>query len=241
MMTYHPERIHKVIIKLSGEILSGGKGFGYDLDTVNNLIDELIDLKKLGYSVGIVIGGGNLFRGSIGEAAGISRVVGDNIGMLATVQNALLLADCMNKRNYVAEVYSSIQIEKFSKFYTPARGLRSLDEGKTCFFCAGTGNPYFTTDSAAVLRALELNADLIIKGTKVDGIYTADPEKNINAELIKSISFDEVLARKLNVMDMTAFSLARDNNMPIKIININKPGMLKLAISEKETGSFIHP
>lgn len=241
MNTYHPERIHKVIVKLSGEILSGGKGFGYDLDVVNSLIDELITLKKLGYSVGIVIGGGNLFRGSIGEAAGISRVVGDNIGMLATVQNALLLADCMNKKNYVAEVYSSIQIEKFSKFYTPARGIRSLDEGKTCFFCAGTGNPYFTTDSAAVLRALELNADLIIKGTKVDGIYTADPVKDKNAKLIKSISFDEVLAKKLNVMDMTAFSLARDNNMPIKIINIDKPGMLKRAISEKDTGSFIHP
>ena len=241
MNMYHPERIHKVIIKLSGEILSGGKGFGYDLDTVNNLIDELITLKKLGYSVGVVIGGGNLFRGSIGEAAGISRVVGDNIGMLATVQNALLLADCMNKRNYVAEVYSSIQIEKFSKFYTPARGIRSLDEGKTCFFCAGTGNPYFTTDSAAVLRALELNADLIIKGTKVDGIYTADPMKDKNAKFIKSISFDEVLSRKLSVMDMTAFSLARDNNMPIKIINIDKPGMLKRAISEKDIGSFIHP
>ncbi|HHE38000.1 MAG TPA: UMP kinase [Candidatus Cloacimonetes bacterium] len=237
---YKPEKIHKIIFKLSGEILAGKKGFGIDIETVNELTDEIIAIKKLGYSIGIVIGGGNFFRGASEVGDILDRFVADNIGMLATIQNALILSGFLNKKNYSTEIYSAIQVDKVAKYYTPKRAKTSFNEGKICLFCAGTGNPFFTTDTAAVLRAIELDADIVFKGTKVDGVFTADPVKNKKAEFINDVTYDEVLAKKLEVMDMTSFSLARDYNMPIKVFNITKKGNLKEAILHKEIGTFVH-
>jgi uridylate kinase len=240
MTSYKPEKIHKIIYKLSGEILAGPAGFGIDMDTVNRIVDEIISLKKLGFSIGFVLGGGNFFRGASAIGDHLDRFVADNIGMLATIQNALILTGLLDKRNYPTEIYSAVQVDKVAKFYTPKRAKTSLNEGKICFFCAGTGNPFFTTDTAAVLRAIELDADLVCKGTKVDGVYTADPVKDASAEFISDITFSETLNKQLKVMDMTAFSLAREYNMPIKVFNITKPGNLKEAILNKEIGTYIH-
>ena len=237
---FNPENFHKIVIKISGEFLSGTKSFGIDISTVNQLLDDIISIKKLGFSIGIVLGGGNFFRGASELGSLIPRYTADNVGMLATIQNALLLASLLEKRNYGTEIYSAIQVDKVAKFYTPNRAITSLNEGKICFFCAGTGNPYFTTDTAAVLRAIEINANLVLKGTKVDGVFTDDPQKNPNATFIQEISYDEILAKHLNVMDMTAFSLARDYQMPIKVFNITKEGNMKKALLEKDFGTFIH-
>jgi uridylate kinase len=164
----------------------------------------------------------------------------DNIGMLATTQNALYLAEILNKKNYEAEIFTALQADKVAKFYTPAQALTSLKEGKICFLSGGTGNPYFTTDTAAVLRAIELGFDIVLKGTKVDGLYTDDPKKNPKAEFIHSATFAECLDKKLGVMDMTAFSLAQDSKMPIKIFNIMVPGNIKEAARRSDVGTYIH-
>ncbi len=240
MQTYKPEKIHKIIFKLSGEVLAGEKGFGIDLDRVDELIKEIITVKTLGYSIGIVLGGGNFFRGNSKVGQQLDRVAADSVGMLATIQNALILVDLLKTKNYRTEIYSAIQLEKIAKFYTPDRAKTSMNEGKICFFCGGTGNPFFTTDTAAVLRAIELEADIVFKGTKVDGVYTSDPVKNKNAKFINDITFDEVLDKKLKVMDMTAFSLAREHNMPIKVFNIDKRDNLKEAIQSNKVGTFVH-
>ena len=237
---YKPEKVQKIILKISGEILAGERGFGIDLKTVDNLINEIISIRKLGYSIGIVLGGGNFFRGASETGDNLRRSTADDVGMLATIQNALILSDLLNKKNYLTEVYSAVQIDKVAKFYSPSRAKTSMKEGKICFFCGGIGNPFFTTDTAAVLRAIELNADLVLKGTKVDGVFTKDPVKDKNAKLIKDITFDEVLAKKLKVMDMTSFSLAREFNMPIKIFNIFKKNNMKEAILRKAEGTFVH-
>jgi uridylate kinase len=240
MQTYKPEKIHNIIFKLSGEVLAGKKGFGIDLDRVDELIKEIITVKTLGYSIGIVLGGGNFFRGASKIGSKLDRVAADSVGMLATIQNALILVDLLRTKNCRTEIYSSIQLEKIAKFYTPDRAKTSMNEGKICFFCGGTGNPFFTTDTAAVLRAIELEADIVFKGTKVDGVYTSDPVKNKNAKFINDITFDEVLDKKLKVMDMTAFSLAREYNMPIKVFNIDKRDNLKEAIQSNKVGTFVH-
>ena len=237
---YKPEKVQKVILKISGEILAGEKGFGIDLKTIDNLINEIISIRKLGYGIGIVLGGGNFFRGASETGDNLRRSTADDVGMLATIQNALIMSDLLNKKNYLTEVYSAVQIDKVAKFYSPSRAKTSMKEGKICFFCGGTGNPFFTTDTAAVLRAIELNADLVLKGTKVDGVFTKDPAKDKNAKLIKDITFDEVLAKKLKVMDMTSFSLAREFNMPIKVFNIFKKNNMKEAILIKTEGTFVH-
>ncbi|MFC1888107.1 UMP kinase [Candidatus Cloacimonadota bacterium] len=237
---YMPEKIHKIIVKISGEILGGKHGHGYDLDTINTIIDEIVAVKNQGYSIGVVLGGGNIFRGASNLGDKLNRYTADNIGMLATIQNALVLSELLRKRNHRTEIFSAIQINKVAKFYTPNRANTSLNEGKICFFCAGTGNPYFTTDTAAVLRAIELKADAVFKGTKVDGVYSADPVNNKDAELFTNVTFDEVLAKQLKVMDMTSFSLAREFNMPIKVFNINKKNNLIEAILSKDVGTYIH-
>ena len=240
MISYKPEKIHTIIFKLSGEVLAGKKGFGIDLKRVDELITEIISVRKLGYRIGIVLGGGNFFRGSSEIGSHLNRVAADNVGMLATIQNAIVLSDLLKSKNYQTEVYSALQADKVAKFYTPNRALTSLNEGKICFFCGGIGNPFFTTDTAAVLRAIELKADVVLKGTKVNGVYTADPVKNKDAKFIENITYDEVLDKKLKVMDMTAFSLARDYNMPIKVFNVDKRGNLKDAIVCKDVGTFVH-
>ncbi len=240
MRRYKPEKIHKVIFKLSGEVLAGEKGFGINMQCVEELIDDLISIRKAGYSIGIVIGGGNFFRGVSEVGNHINRYTADNVGMLATIQNALIMSGLLQRKNYRTEIYSAIQVDKVAKFYTPNRATTSLNEGKICFFCGGIGNPFFTTDTAAILRAIELNADLVLKGTKVDGVFSADPVKDKNAKFIADITFSEVIDKELQVMDMTAFSLARENNMPIKIFNITKKGSLKEAILNKDVGTFVH-
>lgn len=241
MQAYSPERVHRILFKISGEFLAGGKGHGYDHDTIVQIVDDIIDVKRLGYSIGVVLGGGNIFRGVQHASDVLRRASADNVGMLATVQNSIVLAEYLRSRNYVAEIYSAIQIDRVTKFYAPDRALTSLSEGKICIFCAGTGNPFFTTDTAAVLRAIELNANIVLKGTKVDGVFTADPMKDKDATFIPEISFDEVLNRKLNVMDMTAFSLAREHDMPIKVFNVTRPGALSEALTKQGVGTYVHP
>ncbi|MCF7792661.1 MAG: UMP kinase [Candidatus Cloacimonetes bacterium] len=240
MHTYKPEKIHTLILKLSGEVLAGNKGFGFDMDRINELIDEVITIRKMGYRIGIVLGGGNFFRGASEMGGKLNRVTADNVGMLATVQNALVFSNMMKNRNYQTEVYSAFQVERIAKFYTPNRAITSLNEGKICFFCGGIANPFFTTDTTAILRAVELKADIVFKATKVDGVYTADPVKNKDAKFLKDVTFDEVLDKKLKIMDMTAFSLAREYNMPIKVFNIGIRGNLKDAVSSKNIGTFVH-
>jgi len=240
MKEYKPEKIHRLILKISGEVLGGSQGEIFDLSGIEALVNELISVKKLGYGIGVILGGGNIFRGASRTSKLIKRYTADNIGMLATIQNALIMRDILSRRNYSSEIYSAIQVDRVAKFYSPNRARTSLDEGMICFFCAGIGNPYFTTDTTAVLRAIELNANVVFKGTKVDGVYTSDPVKNKNAKFIKECTYDEVLAKQLKVMDMTAFSLARDFNMPIKVFNITKKGNIKEAILNKEIGTYIH-
>ena len=240
MRKYKPEKIHKVIFKISGEVLAGENGFGIDIKAVEGLIEDLISIRKAGYSIGIVIGGGNFFRGVSEIGNNINRYTADNVGMLATIQNALIMSGLLQKKNYRTEIYSAIQVDKVAKFYTPNRATTSLNEGKICFFCGGIGNPFFTTDTAAILRAIELSADIVLKGTKVDGVYNADPVKDKNAKFIADITFSEVLDKELHVMDMTAFSLARENNMPIKVFNITQKGNLSKALLNKDLGTFVH-
>ena len=240
MRKYKPEKIHKVIFKISGEVLAGENGFGINMKSVEELIEDLISIRKAGYSIGIVLGGGNFFRGVSEVGNHINRYTADNVGMLATIQNALIMSGLLQKKNYRTEIYSAIQVDKVAKFYTPNRANTSLNEGKICFFCGGIGNPFFTTDTAAILRAIELNADIVLKGTKVEGVFSADPVKDKNAKFIADITFNEVLNKELHVMDMTAFTLARENNMPIKVFNITKKGNLKEAILNKDVGTFVH-
>ncbi|MDP8202707.1 MAG: UMP kinase [Candidatus Tenebribacter burtonii] len=240
MRRYKPEKIHKVIFKISGEVLAGENRFGIDMQSVENLIEDIISIRKAGYSIGIVLGGGNFFRGVSEVGKHINRYTADNVGMLATIQNALVMSGLLQKKNYRTEIYSAIQVDKVAKFYTPNRATTSLNEGKICFFCGGIGNPFFTTDTAAILRAIELSADIVLKGTKVDGVFSADPVKDKNAKFIADITFSEVLERELQVMDMTAFTLARENSMPIKVFNITKKGNLKEAILNKDVGTFVH-
>jgi uridylate kinase len=240
MKKYQPEKIHQIVFKISGEILAGKKGFGIDLDSVNLIVDELISVKKLGYRIGVVLGGGNFFRGSSAIGSELNRVTADNVGMLATIQNALIVSELLNTRNYQTEIFSAIQLDKVAKFYSPSRAVTSMKEGRICFFCGGTGNPFFTTDTAAVLRAIELKCDIVMKGTKVDGVFSADPAKDKNAKFISDITFDEVLMKKLKVMDMTAFSLAREYNKPVKVFNISEKGSLLKALQNKDSGTFVH-
>lgn len=237
---FRPEKINRVILKISGEHLAGSGKFGYCPETITSLVEDIIQVKKLGINVGIVLGGGNLFRGINAEKNGIKQVVADNVGMLATVQNALVVSDYLEKANHMCDVFSAIQIDRLARLYNPQKAERSFEQGRICFFSAGTGNPFFTTDTAAVLRAVELNAGLVLKGTNVDGVYTADPKKNENAELLKDVTYDAVLQKKLNVMDMTAFSLARDYHIHIKVFNLGVKGSLVKAITDKNLGTLIH-
>ncbi len=240
MDRYTPGNIQRVIFKLSGEILAGDKGFGFDDAVVDSITDDIIELRKLGVSVGIVLGGGNIFRGGSMTNMSLDRTVLDNIGMLATIQNALYLAEVITRKNHRAEVFSAIQADKIAKFYTPGRVKTALKEGRICFLCGGTGNPFFTTDTAAVLRAIELNAGLVLKGTKVDGVYSADPVKVPDAVKYDSLSYDEALMKELRIMDMTAFSLAREHDLTIKVFDVTKKGNVRNALLEQTTGTIIH-
>lgn len=235
---FKPENIKNIMLKLSGEVLAGTRGFGFDDETIDTLTDDIISIKDLGYQICIVLGGGNIFRGGTWKNQSLNRVTLDNIGMLATLQNALYLAEILISKGYPATVFSILPMDKMAEHYSPLKAAKALSEGQICFLAGGTGSPFFTTDTAAVLRAVELQLDLVLKATKVDGLYSADPMKDPNASFITSASYQECITRELRVMDMTAFSLARENNLQIKVCNITR---LRDALTDANVGTFIHP
>ena len=220
----------RILLKLSGEALMGNGDYGIDPDVLTRIANELKDVRALGVQVGIVIGGGNIFRGAGLARAGMDRVTGDHMGMLATVINALALQDALERVGTHARVMSALQIHEVSEDYIRRRAIRHLEKGRVTIFAAGTGNPFFTTDTAAALRAIEVGADILVKGTKVDGVYTADPVKDPGAKRYDRLTFDRVINDKLNVMDTTAVVMCRENNVPIRVFNLQVAGdLLRLA------------
>lgn len=216
----------RILLKLSGEALMGNEKFGIDSAVLNRMALEVGQLKGIGIQVGIVLGGGNLFRGATLQAAGLDRVSGDHMGMLATVMNGLAMRDALERANIPTVLMSAIEMSGIVEHYDRRKSMRLLSQGDVVIFAAGTGNPFFTTDSAACLRAIEVEADIVLKATKVDGVYDADPVKNPNAIKYDKLTFDEVLEKKLGVMDLTAICLCRDHDMPIRVFNMNQPGAL---------------
>lgn len=229
----------RVLIKLSGEALMGDKTFGIDHQSVEGYAAQISELVHEGIQPGIVVGGGNIFRGLEGVGSGYDRVKGDQMGMLATVINSLALQSALERAGVRARVYTAIRMEPFAEYYVKEQAVDSLEQGYVNIVAAGTGNPYFTTDSAAALRALEMNAEALLKGTRVDGVYSEDPEKNPDAVKYDTINYNEAIEKRLNVMDMTAFALCRDNNLPIVVFNINTPGQMKKAIREDHVGTLV--
>ncbi|NTS77091.1 UMP kinase [Catenovulum sp. SM1970] len=229
----------RVLLKLSGEALMGDEDFGIDPKVLDRMAQEIKELVELGIQVGIVIGGGNLFRGAGLAQAGMNRVVGDHMGMLATVMNGLAMRDALHRAYVNARLMSAIDLKGVCDSYNWAEAISSLKAGKVVIFSAGTGNPFFTTDSAACLRGIEIEADAVLKGTKVDGVYSDDPAKNPDAVLHNHLTYNEVLEKELKVMDLAAFTLARDHSLPIRVFSMNKPGALKNVIMGAEEGTVI--
>jgi len=229
----------RVLLKLSGEALAGQQGFGISPPVVDRLVDEVKILHEMGVSVALVIGGGNIVRGTQASAQGMDRVSADYMGMLATVINALAMQDLLERKGVVTRVMTAIRMEAVAEPYIRRRALRHLEKGRVVIFAAGTGNPYFSTDTAAVLRAIEVHADVLIKATKVEGVYTADPEKDPAAEFIPAIGYHDVIARDLRVMDAAAISLCRDNAVPIIVLNINNPGAVAGAVRGRQMGTLV--
>lgn len=233
--------VHKrILLKLSGEALMGDDAFGINRATIERIVGEIAEVTHMGVQVAVVIGGGNIFRGVAGGSAGMDRATADYMGMLATVMNALALADAMNKHGMTARVMSAIGIEQVVEPYVRPKALQYLEEDKVVVFAAGTGNPFFTTDTAAALRGAEIGAELVLKATKVDGVYTADPKKDPKATRYAELSFDEAMSRNLGIMDATAFALCRDQKLPIKVFSIFKPGALKNVILGDDEGTLVH-
>ena len=218
----------------------GDDAFGINRATIARMVDEIAEVTRLGVQVAVVIGGGNIFRGVAGGAVGMDRATADYMGMLATVMNSLALADTMEKAGLVARVMSAIAIEQVVEPYVRPKALQYLEEGKVVVFAAGTGNPFFTTDTAAALRGAEIGAEIVLKATKVDGVYSADPNKDPSATRYPSISFDEAMAKNLQVMDATAFALCRDQNLPVKVFSIFKAGALRNVVLGGDEGTLVH-
>ncbi len=229
----------RILLKLSGEALTGEEGFGIDPKVLDRMALEIGQLIGIGVQIGLVIGGGNLFRGAALQAAGLDRVVGDHMGMLATVMNGLAMRDALVRSNITTRLMSAIPMSGIAEHYDRLKAMRALGKGDVVIFSAGTGNPFFTTDSAACLRAIEVNADLVLKATKVDGVFTADPHKDPTATRYSRLSFDEVLAKKLAVMDSTAICLCRDYDMPIRVFNMMAKGDLLELMVGGERGTLI--
>ena len=229
----------RILLKLSGEALMGTEDFGIDPKVLDRMALEIGQLIGIGVQVGLVIGGGNLFRGAALSAAGMDRVTGDHMGMLATVMNALAMRDSLERSNIQTRVMSAITMEGVTEHYDRRKAMRYLAGGDVVIFSAGTGNPFFTTDTAACLRGIEVDADLVLKATKVDGVNNADPMKDPNAERFETLSYDQVLDLKLEVMDLTAICLIRDHNMPLRVFNMNKPGALLNAVVGSAEGTLI--
>lgn len=240
MSTNPKPAFRRILLKLSGEALMGDEGFGIDPKVLDRMAQEVKELVELGIQVGVVIGGGNLFRGEGLAKAGMNRVVGDHMGMLATVMNGLAMRDALHRAYVNARLMSAISLQGVCDSYSWAEAISQLRAGKVVIFSAGTGNPFFTTDSAACLRGIEIEADVVLKATKVDGVFTDDPVKNPDAVLYQELSYDEVLEKELKVMDLAAFTLARDHDLPIRVFNMNKPGALRRVIMGEPEGTLIH-
>ncbi|GAB6079681.1 MAG: UMP kinase [Hydrogenophilus thermoluteolus] len=230
----------RILLKLSGEALMGERSYGIDEAVVARIVKEIGEVTALGVQVGVVIGGGNIFRGMQGAAGGMDRATADYMGMLATVMNAMALADAFTRAGIAARVQSALRIDQVVEPYIRARAIRHLEEGRVVIFAAGTGNPFFTTDTAAALRGAEIGAQIVLKATKVDGIYSADPTKHPDAQRFARISFDEAIGRNLQVMDATAFALCRDIKLPINVFSIFKPGALLRVVCGEDEGTLVH-
>tara|TARA_Y100001947_G_scaffold141205_1_gene132630 strand:+ start:377 stop:1084 length:708 start_codon:yes stop_codon:yes gene_type:complete len=230
----------RILLKLSGEALMGKEKYGIDPKKLTDYANEINEITTLGVEVAIVIGGGNIYRGIQSEGAGFDRVQGDYMGMLATIINGMALQSALEKIDIQTRLLTAIKMEQIAEPYIRRKAIRHLEKGRVVIFGGGTGNPYFTTDTAATLRAIEIEADVILKGTRVDGIYTADPEKDETAKMYDSISFDEVYKKELKVMDMTAFTLCRENNLPIKVFNMNQNGNLKKVCAGEKVGTLVN-
>ncbi len=230
----------RVLLKLSGEALMGEDSYGINRHTIERMVADIAEVARMGVELAVVIGGGNIFRGVAPGAAGMDRATADYMGMLATVMNALALQDALRQAGVEARVQSALNIEQVVEPYIRPKALRYLEEGKVVIFAAGTGNPFFTTDTAAALRGSEMGVEIVLKATKVDGVYTADPKKDLTATRYATISFDEAIVKNLQVMDATAFALCRDQKLPIKVFSIVKPGALKRVLEGADEGTLVH-
>ena len=238
-MSSKPE-LSRILLKLSGEVLANEDGFGIDTEKVSYLAQQIKPVHDSNIDIGLIIGAGNIFRGMQAAAGGMDRVTGDYLGMLATIMNAIALQDSLEKIGCQTRTLSAINVTQIAEPYIRRRAIRHMEKGRIVIIAGGTGNPFFTTDSAAVLRAIEINADVILKGTRVDGIYNLDPEKNKNAVKFDKISFDEAITKNLKIMDSTAFTLSKENNLPIIVFNMNKPGNLNKITEGKQIGTIVN-
>jgi uridylate kinase len=229
----------RILLKLSGEALMADRSHGIDPQRLQDYIEEIISVSRMGTQVGIVIGGGNIFRGISGVEAGFDRVKGDYMGMLATVINGLALQSAFESNGQKARLFTAIRMEPVAEFYYKPRVLEALEAGEIVIFSGGTGNPYFTTDTASTLRAVEMEADVMLKGTRVDGVYTSDPEKDPDAERYDELSFDEALDKELRILDLTAFTMCKENGLPIIVFNMNEKGNLRKLISGEKVGTLV--
>ena len=232
-------KYRRILLKLSGEALMGSKAYGIDPETISRYAHEIKTVVDAGAQVGIVIGGGNIFRGLQGAEGGMDRVQADHMGMLATIINGLALQSSLERIGVQTRLQSAIEMDKICEPFIRRRAVRHLEKGRVVIFSGGTGNPYFTTDTGATLRAIEIQAEVILKGTRVDGIYTADPEKDATATRFEAISYTEVYERGLNVMDLTAFTLSQENDLPIVVFDMNKPGNLLRVVQGDKVGTLV--
>jgi uridylate kinase len=230
----------RVLLKLSGEALMGDDSYGINPSTIDAMVTDVAEVVQSGVQLAIVIGGGNIFRGVAGGAAGMDRATADYMGMLATMMNSLALQDALRQKGVEARVQSALRMDQVVEPYIRPRAIRHMEEGKVVVFAAGTGNPFFTTDTAAALRGAEMGVEVVLKATKVDGIYTSDPNKDPTATRYDTISFDEAIIKNLQVMDATAFALCRDRKLPIKVFSILKPGALKRVVMGENEGTLVH-
>lgn len=232
-------KYNRILLKLSGEALMGDQNYGIDSDRLSDYAKEIKQIVDQGIQVAVVIGGGNIYRGIQSEGAGFDRVQGDYMGMLATIINGMALQSALESLEVQTRLLTAIRMEQVAEPFIRRKATRHLNKGRVVIFGGGTGNPYFTTDTAATLRAIEIEADVILKGTRVDGIFTADPEKDSTATMYETISFDEVFQKELNVMDLTAFTLCKENNLPIKVFNMNTKGNLQKICNGENIGTLV--
>ena len=233
-------RFKRILLKLSGESLMGNQNYGIDPERLGDYARQIKEIHEMGVQIGIVIGGGNIFRGLSGSQKGFDRVKGDQMGMCATVINSLALSSALEAEGVKTKVLTAIRMEPIGEFYSKWKAIEAMEDGRVCIFSGGTGSPYFTTDTGSSLRGIEIEADVMLKGTRVDGVYTADPEKDPTATKFSDISSDEVLQRGLRVMDITATAMCKENNLPIYVFNMDIVGNLKKVIEGEDIGTFVH-